>query len=245
MKRLFWVVGLAAMLATIPAARAADATGTWKGSVDVNGGNMPLVFHLKVAGGVLTGTVEGMPTTPAQIQDGKADADGITFSVTTNYQGQPYKLICKGKISPAGDEIAFSLGTDDGSWSSQMTAERVRGEAPAAASAQVDATGTWKGTIDVNGGNMPLVFHLKVAGGVVTGTVEGMPTTPAEIQDGKAGADGITFSVTTNYQGQAYKLICKGKIAPAGDAIAFSIGTDDGSWSSQMTVEKQGTGSSQ
>src|SRR5580658_7237838 len=113
---------LAAMVAMLPAAHAADATGTWKGSFDFQGASMPLVFHLKVADGVVTGTVEGMPTTPTVIHDGKADADGITFNVSVDYQGQTYKLVYKGRVAAA--QIAFTLGVEDGSWSTQMTAAK-------------------------------------------------------------------------------------------------------------------------
>lgn len=237
MKVLLRVVGLAILLAAIPSVRAADATGTWKGSVDVNGGSMPLVFHLNAQGAVLTGTVEGMPTTPAEIHDGKADADGITFSVSTDYQGQQYKLICKGKISPTGDEIAFTLGTDDGSWSSQMTVERVKDAAPAATPAAAgDVGGIWKGDFNYNGTSVPQVIHLTNANGVLTGTVEGLPTSPAEIHDGKVDGDTVTFWVNTDYQGTTYKLVYKGKLT-AGQ-IVFTLGTDDGSWSTQMTAAK-------
>ncbi|MFZ1937822.1 MAG: hypothetical protein WBA18_06075 [Terracidiphilus sp.] len=236
MKGIIRLVGLLALLAAIPAARAADATGTWKGSVDVNGGSMPLVFHLTVANGVVTGTIEGMPTTPAEIHDGKADADGITFSANSDYQGQTYKVVFHGKLAPAGDEIAFTVGTDDGSWSSQMTVERVSDAAPAAAPAAVDVSGTWKGAFDYNGTTMTQVFHLASANGVVTGTVEGLPTTPAEIHEGKIDGGTVTFWVNTDYQGTTYKLIYKGKVT-AGQ-IVFTLGVDDGSWSTQMTAEK-------
>jgi hypothetical protein len=183
--------------------------------------------------------VEGLPTTPAEIHDGKADADGITFSVDTDYQGQTYKLIYKGKVSPAGDEIAFTFGTDDGSFTAQLTADRSNETAPAAAPAALDVSGTWKGAFDYNGTSVPLVIHLTSASGAVTGTVEGLPTTPAEIHDGKIDGATVTFWVSTDYQGTTYKLIYKGKVA-AGQ-IAFTLGTEDGSWSTELTAEKAGT----
>jgi len=245
MKGLIRVVSLLALLAAMPVARAADATGTWKGSVDVNGSPMPLVFHLTVENGAVTGTIEGMPTTPAEIHDGKADADGITFSANSDYQGQTYKLVFHGKLSPAGSEIAFTVGTDDGSWSSQLTVERKTDAAAAGAGAvapgaqaETDVNGTWKGAFDYNGTSVPVVIHLTSANGVVTGTVEGLPTTPAEIHEGKLDGDTVTFWMSTDYQGTTYKLVCKGKIT--GGQIVFSLGTDDGSWTTQMTAAKNG-----
>jgi hypothetical protein len=244
MKRLIWVGGLMALLAAVPAAWAADATGTWKGKVDFNGGAILLVFHLTVSDGAVTGTVEGMPTTPAEIHDGKADGEGITFSANTNYQGQSYKLVFHGKLAPAGDEIAFTLGTDDGSWNSQLTAERAsdtenegtreQGNKGTIGSSVVDVSGTWKGAFDYNGTNVALAIHLTNTEGAVTGTVEGMPTTPAEIHDAKLDGDSVSFWVNTEYQGTMYKLVFKGKVA-AGQ-IVFTLGTDDGSWSTELTA---------
>ena len=53
----------------------------------------------------MTGTVEGLPTTPAEIHDGKVYGDTVTFWVNTDYQGQTYKLVYKGKI--AAGQIVF------------------------------------------------------------------------------------------------------------------------------------------
>jgi hypothetical protein len=70
----------------------------------------------------VTGTVEGLPTTPAEIHEGKFDGDTVSFWVSTDYQGQTYKLVYKGKV--AASQIAFTLGVEDGSWSTQMTAAK-------------------------------------------------------------------------------------------------------------------------
>src|ERR1700759_3821601 len=77
---------------------AADAAGDWKGSFDFNGSDVPLTFHLKVADSGLTGSIEGLPTTPVEIKDGKVDGDTVTFSATTDYQGSPVHLVLKGKL---------------------------------------------------------------------------------------------------------------------------------------------------
>jgi hypothetical protein len=236
MRRAWLVAGLMACFAAAHAWAATDATGTWKGTFDFNGSNVPVVFHLTTANGALTGTVEGLPTTPAEIHDGKIDGDGFTFWLNTDYQGQNFRLMYKGKVSPAGDEIAFTFGTEDGSWSAQMTAAKA---VDAGAVTAIDVTGTWKGAFDVQGTNVPLVLHLTSAGGVVTGTIEGLPTTPADVHDGKIDGDTVTFWVNTDYQGQTFKVICKGKVA--GGQIAFTLGTVDGTWSTQMTAAKAGS----
>jgi hypothetical protein len=232
--RKTWLLG--ALMACLTAGHlwAADATGTWKGSFDFQGTSMPLVLHLTVVDGAVTGTLEGLPTTPTGIHDGKMDADGISFWVNTDYQGQNYRLIYRGKLSPSGDEIAFTFGTEDGSFSAQMTAARAAN--PAEATTAIDITGTWKGAFDFQGTSVPLVFHLTSAGGAVTGTIEGLPNTPTDLQDGKIDGDTVMFWINSDYQGQTYKVIYKGKVS--GDQIVFTLGTEDGSWSTQMTAMK-------
>jgi hypothetical protein len=244
MRKMIAVGGLMVFLALAGNARAADLGGSWKGSFEFNGDSYPLTLHLTQAGAAVTGTVEGLPTSPTEIHDGKIDGDTVTFWVLTDYQGQTYKLVYSGKLN--GDAIAFTFGTDDGGWSTTMTATRGVSPAPA------DVTGIWKGAFDFEGSSIPLTFHLTASGAVVTGTVEGLPTSPAEIHEGKFDAETLTFWVNTDYQGETYKLVYSGKLD--GDKIAFTFGTEDGSWGTTMTATKnapgaapasEGTGTSQ
>jgi hypothetical protein len=231
MKKMIALAGILAFAAIAVTARAADLSGTWKGSFDFNGDNMPLTLHLTEAEGAVTGTVEGLPTSPAQIEDGKMAGDTVTFWVNTDYQGTTYKLDYTGKVS--GDQIAFTFGTDDGSWSAPLTVTR---SAETAAPAAADVTGMWKGSFDFDGGSVPLTFHLTETGSAVTGSVEGLPTTPTPIQEGKMDGDTLTFSVQTDYQGETYRLDYTGKVSA--DKIAFNFGTDDGGWGTTMTATK-------
>jgi hypothetical protein len=114
------MLGLVSLLAVVLSAT--ELTGTWKGAFDFNGENVPVTITLKNSSDGLTGTVEGLPTTPASIHDGKVDGDTVTFWVNTDYQGQTYKLVYKGKVS--GDQIQFTFGTEDGSWAAQLTTKR-------------------------------------------------------------------------------------------------------------------------
>ena len=102
-------------------------------------------------------------------------------------------------------------------------------------------SGTWKGAFDFQGSTVPVTINLKIDGAKVTGTVEGLPTTPAEIHEGAVNGDTVTFWVNTDYEGQTYKLVYKGKIAA--DQISFDFGTEDGSWSAPLTVKKSDGGS--
>jgi len=230
MKALLRLFGFFAFLCLLPAARAADISGTWKGTFDFQGMTMPLTLNLKAADAAVTGTVEGLPTTPAEIHDGKIDAGMVTFWANTDYQGATYKLLFKGKIS--GDSIDFEFGTEDGSWGTTMTAKREGGQAVA----PVDVSGVWTGSFDFNGTSVPVTLKLKSDGVTLNGTVEGMGQAPVDIHDGKVDGDTVTFWVNVDYQGQTYALNYKGKIS-AGQ-IAFDFGTADGSWGASMTVKK-------
>jgi hypothetical protein len=101
---------------------AADPAGTWKGSFDFNGTSVPVTFNLKTSDTVVSGTVNGLPTDPSEIKDGKVDGDALTFWSMVDYQGNAIKLVYKGKI--AGDQISFTVGTEDGSWSTDIVAKR-------------------------------------------------------------------------------------------------------------------------
>jgi hypothetical protein len=239
MKALLGWVGIAVVMCVSPLAGAADLSGTWKGAFDFNGNSMPTALNLKVAGTDITGSVEGLPNSPAEIHEGKVDGDNVTFWVNTDYQGTTYKLVYKGKV--VADHIDFSFGTDDGSWGTTLTVKKdvALAAAPTAVPEPpkaIDVTGAWKGAWDLNGTNMPLVLNLKSTAAAVTGTAEGMGTAPIEIHDGKIDGSVVTFWLNADYQGQTYQLNYKGTVA--GNQIDFSFGTPDGGWGAAVSVKK-------
>jgi hypothetical protein len=85
MKNILRIVGLLAFVAVLPSARAADVSGIWTGAFNFQGTSVPVTMHLTVAASAVTGTVEGLPTSPAEIHDGKVDGDAVTFWVHTDY----------------------------------------------------------------------------------------------------------------------------------------------------------------
>ncbi len=105
---------------------AADVNGKYKASIEAPDGTHVLVFNLKAEGANLTGTVsngsESADAPGSKIEDGKVQGDNVSFTWVTMYQGSPVKLICKGQI--AGSELKMSMGTDDGSWSTELTAKK-------------------------------------------------------------------------------------------------------------------------
>jgi hypothetical protein len=98
-----------------------------------------------------------------------------------------------------------------------------------------DATGKWKGSIDAGGETHDLTFDLKARGDTLTGAliVEGQPS---EIKDGKIQGDTVSFWATSQYQGQAIKLVFKGQMLEG--EIHFTMGLDDGSWSTDFVAKK-------
>jgi hypothetical protein len=101
---------------------AADAAGTWKGSLESYGTTVSLTFNLKTSGAAVTGTIDGLPTEASQIKEGKVDGDSITFWAMTEYQSIPVKLVFHGKV--AEGQISFTIGTEDGAWSADLVAKR-------------------------------------------------------------------------------------------------------------------------
>jgi len=102
---------------------AVDANGTWKGAFDFQGTSVPLTFHLKTANGALTGTVEGLPSGVAEVKEGVVDGENLRFTLMTEYEGSPVKLVYKGKVAAAA--IKFIFGTEDGSWGTELVAGKV------------------------------------------------------------------------------------------------------------------------
>lgn len=101
---------------------AADVTGKWKGQFNATGNDVTLTLTLTASGETLTGTVNGLPTDPCEIKEGKIQGDDLSFSLTIQYQGQPLKLVYRGKV--ADDGIHFTMGIEDGSWSTDFVAKR-------------------------------------------------------------------------------------------------------------------------
>jgi hypothetical protein len=121
MKRALTLVGSFVLLAaTLPAA---DISGKWKAQFQGGDSTRELGFDFKVQGENLTGTVSGLRDKAVEIKEGKVQGDTVTFSVMSEWQGEPIKLVYKGQVS--GNEIRFTMGTEDGGWSTEVTAKRV------------------------------------------------------------------------------------------------------------------------
>lgn len=103
---------------------ATDISGQWKGASDQG---PEFTFNFKMDGTKLTGSMLSQEGKELPIEDAKLDGENISFSVNSEWQGQPIKLVAKGKI--AGDAIQLNIGTEDGAWGTDVDLKR----APAAA----------------------------------------------------------------------------------------------------------------
>lgn len=124
MRNLVRWAGLVLLMLVLPAARAADVKGDWKGSFDYQGASIPLTFHFATTGNTLTGTVDGFPGGPANIRDGKLYDNSVAFWLSTDYQGTEYTLTYRGTVSQDGNSIAFTMATQSGDWTTTLTATR-------------------------------------------------------------------------------------------------------------------------
>jgi uncharacterized protein (DUF2147 family) len=106
----------------------------------------------------------------------------------------------------------------------------------AGTAAAADATGKWKGNLETDDGSRELTFNLKADGGKLTGTVAGLLDRSLDVNEGKIEGATITFSVMSEWDGNAVKLVYKGELA--GDEIKFTMGTDDGSWSTEIKTKR-------
>lgn len=120
MKRTLAIVGLMGLLASL--LLCADASGKWKGSFDAAGTTREVTFDLKASGNTVTGTVAGLLDRTSEVKEGKIEGDTVSFWFMTEYQGDAIKLVCKGQLS--GDEIKFTMGLEDGQWSTDFVAKK-------------------------------------------------------------------------------------------------------------------------
>jgi len=102
---------------------AADVTGKWAAQSE-NGPSW--IFNLKSEGSKVTGTIQGNDGKDRPVNEGKLEGSGISFSVDSEWQGNPITLVFKGKVS--GDEMQLRVDTKDGNWGTDLVAKRSAGK---------------------------------------------------------------------------------------------------------------------
>ena len=98
---------------------AADITGKWASKSDQG---PQWVFNFKSEGSKLTGTMVGSDGKERPINEGMLEGDALSFTVDSEWQGEPIKLVMKGKVS--GEEIELRVDTDDGAWGTDLVLKR-------------------------------------------------------------------------------------------------------------------------
>ena len=86
---------------------AADVSGTWKGTAEIQGNTIERTFVFKVDGTKLSGETTSEMMGKSTIADGKVDGDNLSFSITVKFQDNEMKLNYKGKVS--GDSLKFDV----------------------------------------------------------------------------------------------------------------------------------------
>lgn len=120
MRKTHLLAAVVAVLAFSTLAFGMDLTGKWTGT---SPDGYPLVLTLKGEAAQVTGTMlaaDGKTEYP--IKDTKLDGDVLSFTVDSEYQGAPIKLLAKAKIGT--DQIMFHIETSDGAWSADAPLRR-------------------------------------------------------------------------------------------------------------------------
>lgn len=97
---------------------AADLTGKWSGPMQ----DGQAVFTLKSDNNVITGTMLGIDGKEYPIIEGKLDGEDVSFTVASQWQGNPVKLLVKGTVS--GEQMKLNIASDNGYWSTDATVKR-------------------------------------------------------------------------------------------------------------------------
>jgi hypothetical protein len=97
-----------------------DLNGKWIGT---SPDGYPLVLTLKSDAAEVSGTLLGADgKTEYPLKDVKLDADVLSFTVDSEYQGGPIKLIAKARIGV--EQILLHIETTDGNWSADAALSR-------------------------------------------------------------------------------------------------------------------------
>ena len=121
--------------AAVLAVPAADVTGKWKGQME---SGREAVFDLKQDGTRVTGSMAGPNGEARKITQGELTADNISLTVASEWEGNPVKLLVKGKVT--GNEMKLSIEAEGGGWGTSAVVKKDAGQTSR------DFNGQWSGT---------------------------------------------------------------------------------------------------
>ena len=87
-----------------------------------------------------------------------------------------------------------------------------------------DVTGKWTASFETQIGTQNYTYDFKVDGGKLTGTAKSQ-NGESKITEGVVNGDDISFVESLDFQGQALRIVYKGKIS--GDEIKFTRNVAD------------------
>jgi len=96
-----------------------------------------------------------------------------------------------------------------------------------------DISGKWAGKSEQG---PDWAFNFKTDGSKVTGTMQATDGKERPINDGKLEGDALSFSVDSEWQGQAIKLVMKGKVSA--EKIDLRVDTEDGAWGTDLVLTR-------
>ena len=114
------IFAAATLLSLAAALIAADVTGKWKGQIGES--SRETIFTLKAAGSKVTGSMSD-PEGKERPLKGTIKGDNISFTVDSEWEGSPVKLLVKGTV--AGDEMKLDISSENGEWSTSLTVKRM------------------------------------------------------------------------------------------------------------------------
>lgn len=200
---------------------AANATGDWKYSINLESGDvMKLVLNLKQDGEKLTGKVK-VSEFEAPITEGKVAGDAVSFKIPVDFDGNKFTSTYKGTLS--GDAIKGKIHSDWGGEDHNYDWNAAREKA--------DATGTWKWVlVTADGDSIDLSLKVKQDGDKLAGVVI-MGDNEAPIADGIIKDNKITLKVTRERDGKTQTAKFQGELN--GDSIKGKIDSD---WSGESHI---------
>jgi len=191
-------------------------SGTWKWERTFNDNTRTFVLRLKMDGDKVTGTYQGSRN-EGKITDAKMDGDMLSFQYkretgdfqfTVKYQGKVSEDTIKGTI-----EFTSDRGTREFDWEAKRSTELE------------DVLGNWKFKIETGEGDVlePSIRFTK-EGDKVRGAYVGPRDTQLEATDIKIADNKLTFGISGENDGNAFKVVYTGK--PRGDSIKGTVDYD-------------------
>jgi hypothetical protein len=188
------------MLAFVPfnallAAQAAvDPSGTWQREYVWNDATVEEVIRLDLEGVKVVGTLLRNDESH-DIKDGTLKGDEVSFSIGDDYQGTAWTARYTGVVQ--GDEIRGTVVAEANgeSWDfGWIVTRRI----------QIDPSGTWRREYDWNDARVEEVIRLnQMADGKIMGMLW-YNDAALEIKDAKLKGRELSFSVSGDYQGNAW-----------------------------------------